>query len=91
MGRTGRPIYQYNLKGELTNTFPMAKDALKDLHINPKSFRDIVDRNGVIEGHIYSWSSEGVTPATVRQDKDSEPWEDNGYFNIAMWGAAFKY
>jgi len=83
-----KPVYKFNLKGELVHTYPRTTDAIKGERVSGAKMKDLVTSNITFRGHVFSMSinREASATDTNTEDCDEMPWESNGMFDISGWG-----
>lgn len=85
-----KPVYKFNLEGELVHTYLRTIDAMKGEHITGSKLKELTKSRMAFRGYIFSMSPD--IDAVVREDDnttasdDEMPWESNGMFDISGWG-----
>lgn len=87
-----KPVYKFNLKGELVHTYPRTTDAIHGEHIMYNKLKELISSGNCLRDHTFSFSIDQkkeinrVVALTIDQ-ADQMPWETkNGMFDISGWG-----
>lgn len=90
-----KPVYKFNLSGELVHTYARTTDAIKGEHIMYNKLKELIASGGSLRDHRFSFQMHNGFP--IREDylgsiPDNEyecrqAWESaNGMFDISGWG-----
>lgn len=93
MSKIGIPVFKYNVKGELINSFASIKEGAASIRMDVSKFRHLVQDENFWGGYIYSYNGDGIPPL-LEEPFDFEkkaPWEKNGYFDANGWAKACLY
>ena len=84
-----KPVYKFNLKGELVHTYDRITDAIHQEHVSHSRMSELLCSGIPLRGHIFSRSVNMDKSEVAHQPSlnDQMPWEaDNGMFDIGGWG-----
>jgi hypothetical protein len=88
-----KPVYKFNLSGELVHTYPRTTDAIQGEHIMYAKLKELIASGNSLRHHIFSFSMHNGRPIrenelSLNPDTNGRmPWESaNGMFHISGWG-----
>ena len=84
-----KPVYKFNLKGELVHIYNRITDAIHGEHVSHAKMSDLLCSGNPLRGHTFSRSENMDKGETINKafSDDQMPWEsDNGMFDITGWG-----
>lgn len=93
MSRIGIPVFKYNVRGELIDSFATIKEAASSIRMDITKFRDMVKDESFWGGYIYSYNGDGIAPLPDETTDFTKlaPWEKNGLFDVNGWSKACLY
>lgn len=92
MTKDGRPVFKYNLKGQLIDSYESIQQAAKTVMMSSASFKRLVKKNSFVAGYIFSFDGDGIPVSDEGHDFSKKmPWEKNGYFDINGWSKSCLY
>jgi len=86
---SSKPVYKFNLKGELVYVYDRITDAIHGEHVSHAKMSDLLCSGNPLRGHTFSPYETMSTQNGVmaKYNDDQMPWEsDNGMFDITGWG-----